>query len=369
MHYTLHLTNRCNLACRYCYVKKGQSDMTAEMARRVVDMAAETGGHHGIVFFGGEPLLCWEQIEETVAYAEEIQRTGKCYFHFKITTNGLLLDESFLSYACRHDIFIALSHDGLGNDTERINPDGTGNRDKLEEIAKRLLSCKPYAPVMMTVTPGTLPRYADSVRYLYGLGFRYIICTMDYSAAWRESDLVILKRQYRKLATFYREMTLREEKFYLSPFEVKISTHIRSHNLRAERCELGKKQISVAPDGKIYPCVQLVGDPMFCIGDIWLGIDEEAREALYLLNEREKEGCERCAIRSRCNHYCACLNKSATGDITKVSPFLCAHERILVPIADGVAERLYRGRNALFIQKQYNDMFPLISLAEDKTVR
>jgi len=342
--------------------------MTAETACRVADMAAQDGGHHGIVFFGGEPLLCRDVIEETVAYAESIQKTGKCFFHYKITTNGLLLDDDFLSYACRHNMFIALSHDGLGNDSTRVDERGRGYTEKLEVTAKRLLSCKPYAPVLMTVTPETLPQYADSVRYLYGLGFRYIICSMDYSAAWQEQDLMVLKRQYRRLASFYREITLREEKFYLSPFEVKISSHIHSRNARAERCELGKKQISIAPDGKIYPCVQLVGDPMFCIGDIQNGIDEQKREALYQLNEREKEECTGCVIRERCNHYCACLNKAATGDIRKISPFLCAHERILLPIADGLAERLYREKNALFIQKQYNDMFPLISLTEDKTI-
>jgi len=369
MHYTLHLTDRCNLACRYCYVKKGCADMTPEIAGRVMDMAAAEGGHHGIVFFGGEPLLCRDLIEETVAYAEEIQRTGKCYFHFKITTNGLLLDEDFLSYACRHDIFVALSHDGLGNDTERLKPDGRGSREEIEKAAALLLAYKPYSPVMMTVTPSTLPLYADSVKYLYDLGFRYIICTMDYSALWRDRDLLILKRQYRRLATFYRELMQKEEKFYLSPFEVKISSHIHRSNLRAERCELGKKQISVSPDGKIYPCVQLAGDERFYIGNVHDGIDEEARERLYHLNEREKEECAGCALRNRCNHYCACLNKGATGDITKVSPFLCGHERILIPIADGLAERLYKEKSALFIQKQYNDMFPLVSLTEDKTVK
>ena len=115
--------------------------------------------------------------------------------------------------------------------------------------------------------------------------------------------------------------------------------------------------------------MQLVGDPAFCIGDVTGGINAEKRQTLYLLNEREKPECAMCVIRDRCQHTCACLNQSATGDITKVSPFLCAHERILLPIADGLAERLYGEGNALFIQKQYNDMFPLLSLTEDKVLR
>jgi len=38
-----------------------------------------------------------------------------------------------------------------------------------------------------------------------------------------------------------------------------------------------------------------------------------------------------------------------------------------VDIADSLAERLFRARNAMFIQKQYNEYFPLVSLAEDRS--
>jgi uncharacterized protein len=38
----------------------------------------------------------------------------------------------------------------------------------------------------------------------------------------------------------------------------------------------------------------------------------------------------------------------------------------VLPVADQLAERLFRKRNAMFIQKQYNELFPLVSLAEDR---
>ena len=104
---------------------------------------------------------------------------------------------------------------------------------------------------------------------------------------------------------------------------------------------------------------------MYAIGHIKSGTDENKRLELYQINEREKQSCEGCAVKGRCNHHCGCLNKQATGSITKVAPALCAHERILLPIADRLGERLYRKRSAMFIQKQYNDMYPLLSLLED----
>lgn len=368
MHFTLHLTDACNLACRYCYVKQDTHYMSEEVARAAVNLAAGTGCHCGIIFFGGEPLLCRERIVETVRYAEGLQKDGKGPFHYKITTNGTLLDESFLRYSAEHEIFIALSHDGIqpAHDLNRVHSDGTGTFADLEARAKLLLQYRPYAPVMMTVPPNAVAHYLEGVEYLYNLGFRYLICTIDYAGAWTKDTLEELERQYQLLAKWYREKTLAEEKFYLSPFEVKISSWIHRTHYRAERCELGKKQISVAPDGTLYPCVQFVGEEAYCIGNVFSGIDEARRQNLYLLNEEEREPCSGCAIRNRCNHHCACLNKQATGSFQIVSPVLCAHERILTPIADRLAEKLYKKRAAMFIQKQYNDMFPLLSLAEDK---
>lgn len=368
MHYTLHLTDSCNLACKYCYVKQSPQTMNSEIIHAAIDLAAKSKTNCGIIFFGGEPLLFRDLIYDAVAYGEDIDKNRPNRFHYKITTNGLLLDDVFLRYSLEHEIFIALSFDGIkaAHDANRVTHSGESTYDLTEQKAKALLASRPYAPVMMTVAPNAVRHYAESVAYLFSLGFKYLICSMDYAGAWDEQTLAELKRQYKKLAAFYKEKTLDEEKFYLSPFEVKLSSHIHGDTYCAERCELGKKQISIAPDGKLYPCVQFVGDPQYSIGDVWSGINEEKRRGLYLLNEKEKEECVGCAVQGRCNHHCACLNKQATGDFRTASPVLCAHERILLPIVDALAEELYKKRSAIFIQKQYNDMFPLLSLTEDK---
>jgi hypothetical protein len=39
---------------------------------------------------------------------------------------------------------------------------------------------------------------------------------------------------------------------------------------------------------------------------------------------------------------------------------------MVLEAADRLAERLFRRRSAMFIQKQYNELFPLVSLAEDQ---
>ncbi len=371
MHFTFHLTAQCNMRCKYCYVSHRADTMTFDTARAAVDLALNSADPRiGLIFFGGEPLLCRDLIEEIVSFStQKAARTGRSKVFYKITTNGLLLDESFLAYAREHDIFIALSIDGTekAHDAHRKTVDGHPTHSRVVHAAKHLLALRPYAPALMTVNPDTAAYYCESVEYLYTLGFRYIICSLNYAGDWDAAALTTLKQQYKKLADFYYAHTLREDKFYLSPFDVKISSHIHHKTYCHERCELGQHQLSVSADGRLYPCVQFVGDNRYQIGDVFSGIDESARRRLFMRNESEKPGCDVCSIQKRCNHYCACLNKQATGSIDTVSEILCAHERIILPIADAVAARLYKKRAPMFIQKHYNDLYPLISLAEDKT--
>lgn len=371
MHYTLHLSDSCNMGCTYCYVNHGKPRVMDNLtARKAVDLASQNSkGSTGIIFFGGEPLLFKDLIKETIEYCNWKEKQDKCMFHFKITTNGLLLDEDFVDFSLKENIFIALSHDGIRNahDKHRIDSDGKGTFDRLSSKIDLLLSKRPYAPVLMVVNPDTVPYYAHSVKYLYERGFRYIICSLNYAANWTEKHMKAMSKQYESLADFYLERTLKEDKFYLSPFEVKISSHINGDSYCHERCELGKKQVSVAPDGKLFPCVQFTGDNDYCIGNVSEGINEEKQNTVFILNEEEKESCKHCAVRKRCNHYCGCMNKQATGSIDKVSPVLCSHERLLLPIADRLAGKLYKKRSGLFIQKHYNDAFPILSLIEDRT--
>lgn len=370
MHYTLHLTNQCNMACDYCYVDgKKPETMSLETAQKAIDLASRSdGGSVGIIFFGGEPLLEKKLIYNIVQYCRAIEKPDRCLYHFKVTTNGLLLNQEFMEFSQTNGVLIALSKDGVmkAHNLHRKIKSGEGTFDKLSSAIDLLLAFQPYAPVLMTVNPDTVQYYAESVRYLYKRGFKYIVCSMNYAGKWDDASLKVLEEQYLQLADFYFEKTVQEEKFYLSPFEVKISSHINRNSYCTERCELGKKQISVGPDGTLYPCVQFVGDGSFAIGHVDTGIDEIKRNRIYEMNEEEKEECRQCAVKNRCNHYCGCMNRQATGSIRKVSPVLCAHERILLPIADSLAERLFRKRSAMFLQKHYNDMYPLVSLLEDK---
>ena len=346
--------------------------MTLETARQVMDLGIRLNrGSCGLVFFGGEPLLKEDLIREIVAEAKARQDGGRERFHFKITTNGLLLSDSFLQFSLENEILIAISFDGVEavHDRHRRLPGGQGSFAVLLPKLRRLLAVRPYSSVLMVVAPDTAARLAESVCFLLDEGCRYLVVSLNYAAEWTEADLEELQRQYERLGELYIEWTRQERKFYLSPFEMKLASHIQGPAACLDQCELGMKQISVDSQGYLYPCVQFAAagpESRWCIGHAARGIDEAARRKLRDESQLEKETCRPCAIRQRCFNTCGCLNWQTTGDVNRISPLLCRHERMLIPIADRIGAVLYAERNPLFLHKHYNAAYPLLSFLEDR---
>jgi uncharacterized protein len=345
--------------------------MTADTGRKALLFGSHmTDGSCGVVFFGGEPLLYQQLIRDIVRYGRDLERCRAGRFHFKITTNGLLLNEDFLEYSLRENILIAMSFDGIrdAHDKHRRLADGSSTYDQLLPKLQMLLEARPYSSVIMVVNPDTAQFLCKSVSFLLDLGCRYLIVSLNYAAAWDKRSLAVLRQQMIELGELYIAWTVEGRKFYLSPFEVKISSHVNKHCFQKERCELAQKQISVDPNGNLFPCVQFTragSDSPWCIGDISSGIVETTRSRLRRESEREKIPCKSCAIASRCNNSCGCLNWQTTGTINQVSPVLCYYEQMTLVIADRIGKRLYKKRNAVFLHKHYNVAYPVLSLLEE----
>jgi uncharacterized protein len=136
---------------------------------------------------------------------------------------------------------------------------------------------------LTVVNPDTVRHLTESVCFLLDQGCRYLIVSLNYAGAWTDADLDALQHQYEQLGDLYIQWTRQGRKFYLSPFEVKLASHISGEGVCKEHCELGVRQLSVDPDGYLYPCVQFVTagpDSRWCIGDVAGGIDDAKRRRL-----------------------------------------------------------------------------------------
>jgi len=368
MQLTLHLTDRCNLNCYYCFVPRGEQSMSFETAKAAVDYAVKNQNSTGILFYGGEPLLEKQLIYDIVDYTQAVKKKTGHNFIYKITTNGTLLDEEFLKMSHAVNLTISLSHDGPTQDRFRAFNEGGGTYAILEEKLAMLLAYQPYAVALGVIDPSIAHRGAKLVQFLFEKGFRYMHLSLNYAsdAPWTQEHLSILKEQYEEMARMYVRWTEDEQKFYLSPFDMKILSLLKGEKYSEDRMNLARNQPSVAPDGKMYFSSRYIHDPDFEIGNVFSGINFEKQEEIFAKCKKPSASCQKCAILSRCNYAHDSLVATQTGIVAQVPAMQCANEQIITPIADSVASELYNKKSPMFMHKHYNELYPIMSLIEDR---
>lgn len=347
--------------------------MSDEVADRAVDMTlAEAEKRHApwidVTFFGGEPLLekrlIWRIFDRFQA-----QKGDKDLF-FKTSTNGLLLDETTLRQLMARRIYVSISCDGPPDvhDRQRPNAAGQPTSRAVERAMERLLKYNPAANATCVLVPETAGEAARAVAFLFEKGFRYLNLVLDFSAPWTMADMDILEQNYRQIAQWYEQQLRAGHRFWLSSIDERIRSRAHPPPAPEELCSLGGRQFSIAPDGAIYPCIQFVrteGLPEFMIGHVLHGgLDAACRTHLLHCSTAEKAECQGCALRDRCSTHCSCINFATTGRIDRASPVACHFEQRILPIIDGLAERLFAGRNSLFLHKHYNPAYPIIEFLE-----
>jgi uncharacterized protein len=164
----LNVTNKCNLACTYCYeygedkivdTQYGQQPkfMSEETAEESVDfMLAESKGQPvaHLTFFGGETLLNFPVLQRTVAYARRRAAEEGKRVEFSLTTNATLLRPEIIQWLADNQIGMTISIDGpkAVQDGLRVFHNGRGTYDVVLPKIKELLRVHRSRPIGARVT-------------------------------------------------------------------------------------------------------------------------------------------------------------------------------------------------------------------------
>lgn len=128
-----------------------------------------------IDFFGGEPLLNWDLVKNTVDYARSKEKGFNKHFNFTLTTNGMLLDDEKIEYLNKNMKNVVLSLDGRKekHDEFRKTHDGKGSFDKIVPKFQKLVKNRGDKEYYMrgTFTANNLDFTEDIKTYL-DLGFK-----------------------------------------------------------------------------------------------------------------------------------------------------------------------------------------------------
>lgn len=335
----LHVAHTCNLNCEYCFASQGKyhgerAIMTLEVAKRAIDFLVENSGTRRnleVDFFGGEPLMNWDVVKETVKYARSIEGEKNKNFRFTLTTNGVLIDDEVIEFANREMHNVVLSLDGRREIHDALRKDyaGNGSYDKIVPLFQKFAEARGGKDYYMrgTFTHNNVD-FLNDILHMADLGFNElsmepVVCDPSDPSALTEEDLPVLFEQYEKLAL---EMLKRESEgnpitFYHYMIDLKNGPCIYK---RLEGCGSGTEYMAVTPWGELYPCHQFVGDEKYSMGNLWDGVtNPDIRDSFKMCNAYARPECRDCWARLYCSGGCAANAYHATGSINGVYDYGC----------------------------------------------
>lgn len=340
----LNVAHDCNLRCKYCFASTGgygsrRAIMSPETAKRAIDFVIEKSGkRHNIEvdFFGGEPLMAWDTVTQTVDYARSIEEQHGKKFRFTITTNGLLLDEDKRRYINENMDNCVLSLDGRRevNDEFRKTVAGTGSYDTIVPKFKALVDERD--PNLDYYARGTFTShnldFANDVLSIADAGFDRLSVepvTADPGCGYdlTEDDLPKIEAEYDRLTDIMLERKKEGKPFTFFHFMVDLDQGPCVVK-RLRGCGAGYEYVAVTPDGDIYPCHQFVGKEEFKQGSVLdQSFDMDIAQKFAGMNIYSRPKCQKCWAKFYCSGGCSAANYNMNHDMNDSYDLGCEMER------------------------------------------
>lgn len=340
----LHVAHDCNLRCKYCFAStgdfgQGRKIMPPEIAKKAIDFViARSGVRHNIEvdFFGGEPLMAWDTVTQTVDYARSLEEKYNKKFRFTITTNGLLLDEDKRKYINENMDNCVLSLDGRRevNDEFRKTVAGTGSYDTIVPKFKALVGERD--PNLDYYARGTFTShnldFAEDVLSIADAGFDRLSVepvTADPGCGYdlTEDDLPKIEAEYDRLTDIMLERKKEGKPFTFFHFMVDLDQGPCVVK-RLRGCGAGYEYVAVTPDGDIYPCHQFVGKDEFKQGSVLdQSFNMDIAQKFAGMNIYSRPKCQKCWAKFYCSGGCSAANYNMNHDMNDSYDLGCEMER------------------------------------------
>lgn len=339
----LNLTDSCNLACRYCFVEQHPHYMSLQTAKDSIDFLMFNlkkkqelrinKEKASITFFGGEPMLLWDEVIVPLIFYTEEKYPDK--FSFSMTTNGTLLNKEKIDFMFEHNIYPHLSIDGAKYTQDKNRPcrNGSSSFDMLYPNISYLLEKFPNVTYRATIDQNTVEKTFENYCFADYLGFKNIFMIPNGREKWSIENQNKLKNELEKIYIYIANCFLNNE------YPINFSTinesfeWVLNHDINildprvkiecsrsCDRCGMGTSFGSIGYDGNIYGCQEQNSKDeknIFLIGNIYNGgIDKKLHSNLLSKYEEVKISkceneklCENCKLRNICINY-ACPSTS-----------------------------------------------------------
>ncbi|OGD78517.1 MAG: hypothetical protein A2Y64_05620 [Candidatus Coatesbacteria bacterium RBG_13_66_14] len=312
---TFELTYRCNLRCTHCYLTPDdphREEMPVEDWIRTIRELADLGTFY-VTVTGGEPTLYpgfWDILDE-------LHRRDTL---IRLFTNATTLDEEGVDRLIRCGVRIAdISLHGPDADTHEAVTRTPGSFDATVTAVKRLRAAGVHVNLKGSLLKSNYSAVNELDRYMKSLGGHPLLSTTITPA--NDGGTEPLER-----AVNAEEFCYIYENYYREDHE---PTEMgKGRVLPVISCTAGFSTLSVAPDGEVFPCLQLRASMGNARRSTLRRIWHHTPLNLHLngLVQLSPPGCLGCGLADSCMR-CPGLALIETGSLWKPSPSACQSAR------------------------------------------
>ena len=270
---TLVLTTRCPLACPYCSQGGAMPgmDMPPAVLDKALRLAAEGDAPLTVQLTGGEPALVPELVERAIATAETIPRP----LTIALQTSGVGLDRAMLDFLKTHRAQVGVSLDGPPPVQEAIRGQAAATLRGLALLEEAGLPFR-VTTVLSAASVASLDRlvfFLAHFRMARGIGLDILVkrgraARADGDARALPPDAAALEQGLVAMSAAL-DMVNRNRRIPLRVRELDRARDCLARPPGPPRpfCLAATgESLAVAPDGRLYPCAQVLGDGRFAAG-------------------------------------------------------------------------------------------------------
>ena len=319
-------TQACNLRCSYCYqdadVARKHELSTAE-AKQLVDQAVEVGAST-FVFTGGEPFVRRDLLEIARYSRDRGLRTN-------VITNGHYITKKTIGEVASifHQITVSLDH-MIPEHHDEVR--GKGSWKHAVNASELILAAGVSLDVNSTLSRLGLKDVGELLRLgeRFRIGRQRIVPQFPMGRGGNNRRTELTPDEVLNLGDTLNaaKQALAEDGHVPASLEGNYSTK----RMRRNHCGAGLSEISVDPEGWVYPC-RLLQYPNLKGDNIRTrSLREIYADSVPLREARARRAetlqpCRTCIIREHCGGGCRGIHTSFTQDPGRAHPLFCAFLR------------------------------------------
>ena len=353
--FTFQVTDRCNLACTYCYqINKKTRRMPFEIAKLAIDklLSGEDGFDEYINpktspaiildFIGGEPFLEIELIDKIVDYFRtktiELNHPWANRFIISICSNGVLYKDAKVQNFLQknyNNLSFNVTVDGTQelHYKSRVFPDGSPSYHLAHEAAIDWMNRGYYMGSKITIAPDNIIYLADSMLAMIKDGYFDINANCVYEEGWTLEHAQELYKQCKQFIDIFHE------NYDLKDYNLSLFNDLHSQPMSVDDnnnwCGGTGSMLAMDPDGFLFPCIRYMesslGDNQkpLVIGNVFDGLlkkdcEKKCYQCINKITRRSQsiDECFYCPIASGCS-WCSAYNYQTFGTVDKRATFIC----------------------------------------------